>query len=125
MPNRTFFFRFFFFNRRLAPSIVTGISLVRVSYDVALIADTGISKEKHHALHAQYVHITNESDSFDHPHATMFVPVFRELNNAKESDIVAVLVAVLPCDRFLADLAPDDADGIHGKNEIPLHLSLF
>lgn len=79
------------------------------------MGDTAVSKEDHRAFHAQYVQLTNETDTFLNPHTTMFVPVFRELTNPRESDIVALIIAVLPFDRFLADLAPDDAEGIHGE----------
>ena len=93
----------------------TDATIIVVDPRVSLLADTGLSREDHHAFHAQYVHMTNESNAFEHPHALMFVPIFRELNNPRESDIVALMIAVLPFDRFLADLAPDDADGIHGE----------
>lgn len=59
--------------------------------------------------------MTDEMDAFDLPHTALAHPIFRELNNATQSDVVALLLAVLPVDRFLADLSPDDADGIYGK----------
>ena len=93
----------------------TDATFSRVDPQFALLADTGVSRKEHQDFHSHYVHLTNESNTFAHPHAAIVVPVFRELNNAIESDIVASIGGVLPFDHFLADLAPDDADGIHGK----------
>ena len=96
------------------------VILGKVDKQVSIIADTGISRKDHHNFHAQYVNIDDASDAFDNPHTTLFAPIFRELSNASESDIVALIIAILPFDRFLADLSPENADGIYGKDHYRL-----
>lgn len=88
------------------------MTYIVVDKQVNLMANTGVSREDHRNFHAQFVDLAEDDDTFDHPHTTVFVPVFKELNNAKESDIVALLFAILPFDIYLGDLLPDDVKGL-------------
>jgi hypothetical protein len=102
------------------------------------LIDYTISQEDHDALHSaasQLVHdaaatTAEEDDSAssgsdesvkpievsgfanDHPNTAFVYPVFRELNT-DSSDIVAMVVNVLPWDNYLKNALPDGVDGIY------------
>ena len=80
---------------------------------VSLLADTGLSRKEHEAFHEQFVEFEQDVGAFDHPHATLAVPLFRELNHAKTSGLAGFIMAVLPFDIFVGALLPDGVDGIH------------
>jgi len=83
----------------------------KIDDQVDLLANTGLLKE-HLAYHGQFVEVDENTDAYKHPHSTVAVPIWKELNNAKESDMVGVLLAVLPFDIYLGDLLPEDVRGI-------------
>ena len=80
---------------------------------VALLADTGLNRNEHKKFHEEYVIIEEGVDPFDHPHITLGVPVFNELNNAKKSGMAGFIMAILPFDIFVGALLPDGVNGIY------------
>lgn len=48
-------------------------------------------------------------DASSHPHAVALTPVFRSLFGRQTEDIVAVLFAIIPFDKYLSKLLPDGA----------------
>ena len=81
--------------------------------DVRWLSGTGTSLEDHEAYHSQFVNIAENRSSFEHPHATFSTPVFRDLNNAEESDVAAYLVSVIAFDRYVGNLLPGGVSGIY------------
>jgi hypothetical protein len=50
---------------------------------------------------------------YDHPHSVLIQPVFRELGDVNDlSEIVGLIQAVVPWDRYLTNLLPEGVDGI-------------
>ena len=77
------------------------------------LASRSIKFEDHEAFHktlVEYEHEEGES-AFDHPHPAVMLPVFEKLNDPS-SRLVGVFAVVLPWDKFLTDLLPDNVDGI-------------
>ena len=77
------------------------------------LANRAIKYEDHEAYHLSLVDYVNEDEktAFLHPHFSVMVPVFEELNNPK-SRLVGTFAAVFPWDRFFVDLLPEGVDGI-------------
>lgn len=89
------------------------VTYQRYDKKVSLLADTGLSRSAHKKFLENYVVFEEGVGPFDHPHATVTVPLFRELNNAKESEMAGFIMAILPFDIFVGDLLPDGVDGIY------------
>jgi hypothetical protein len=73
-----------------------------------------LKQADHAAYHAQFLVSSDvESSAFKRPHAFFFQPVFREpFNDA--SEIVGTVNAMLPWDRYFANLLPEGIKGITG-----------
>jgi len=65
----------------------------------------------HEAFHQSFVQDTGNSSSFEHPHSVLLQPIFSELH-AEDTEIVGVLLAVIPWDRYMVDLLPHGVNGI-------------
>ena len=80
---------------------------------VSNLANRAIKLEDHEAYHASLVdYVQNpNSTAFMHPHSSVMVPVFEELNDPT-SRLVGTFAVVIPWDRYLVNLLPDGVDGI-------------
>jgi hypothetical protein len=68
------------------------------------------SKEDHIAFHAPFS--TSEIEfANDRPHAFFFQPIFREIYDVT-SDVVGTINALIPWDRYFANLLPEGVNGI-------------
>jgi hypothetical protein len=86
------------------------------SIDMTALAQMSIKREDHERYHASLVdYKSNETTStFQHPHCPYLYPVYEEPGN-KDSKIVALLIALLPFDRYLVNLLPE---GVHGIDSV-------
>jgi hypothetical protein len=75
------------------------------------LGESVLNQADHAAFHAQFVTSDKESSAFERPHAFFFQPVFREAYN-DSSEIVGTVNALLPIDRYFANLLPDGVKGI-------------
>ena len=75
------------------------------------LGESVLNQADHSAFHAQFVISDKESSAFERPHAFFFQPVFREVYN-DTSEIVGTVNALVPFDRYFADLLPDGVKGI-------------
>jgi hypothetical protein len=68
--------------------------------------------EDHEAFHDQFK-VTSETakSSYDRPHSFFYQPIFREIYN-DTSEVVGYILAVVPWDRYFANLLPDGVKGI-------------
>jgi hypothetical protein len=79
------------------------------------LIDYAISQEQHDTLHSESSQLVQQEEAArgdsntteavsgfanDHPHTALMYPVYRELNN-RDSDIVAMVVNILPWDNYL------------------------
>lgn len=84
-----------------------------------VLLDYTISEEAHDELHAA-TQVDKNSTGFanNHPHTSLFYPIFRDKNasHASGSDvnspIVAMIINILPWDSYLKRLLPDSVNGI-------------
>jgi hypothetical protein len=83
------------------------------AYDTrAGLGDATLNEVDHLAFHNEFVTSEKEeSSAFERPHTFFFQPVFREAYN-HTSEIVGTLDALVPVDRYFANLLPDGVDGI-------------
>jgi hypothetical protein len=81
------------------------------------LGDSTLKPSDHAAYHAQFLVSSDvELSPFDRPHAFFFEPVHREpFNDA--SEIVGLISALLPWDRYFANLLPIGVKGITGVLE--------
>jgi hypothetical protein len=94
------------------------------------LIDYTISQEAHDALHTtlieQHHHEHNNSNSNNnndtvpatgfanaHPHTPLIYPVFRDLGGGDDTDVVAMVVNILPWDNFFKGALPPGVNGIH------------
>jgi hypothetical protein len=85
--------------------------------DLSSLAGVGIKLEDHEAYHAQfedaaYSDATGNLSAYAHPHSTFNEPVFSKLHD-RTSEIVGLIMGVLPWDRYLVNLLPVGVEGIH------------
>jgi hypothetical protein len=79
------------------------------------LGESTLKPSDHAAYHAQFLDSSDvgENNAFKRPHAFFFQPVFREpFNDA--SEIVGTVNAMLPWDRYFANLLPEGIKGITG-----------
>jgi hypothetical protein len=86
--------------------------------DFSLLTDQAVSKQRHNAFHNQLVNwdVVQETDADENnslvadafllPHCIYIAPVFDQLNNRWENDVVGYLLAVVPWDRYMINLLP-------------------
>jgi hypothetical protein len=77
------------------------------------LGESVLNQADHRAFHAQFVTSNGESSAFERPHAFFYQPVFRQAYNAS-SDIVGTVNALVPIDRYFANLLPEGVKGITG-----------
>jgi hypothetical protein len=75
------------------------------------LGDAVLNEADHLAFHAQFTDSDEVSFAFERPHAFFFQPVFREVYN-RTSEIVGTVNALVPIDRYFANLLPDGVEGI-------------
>jgi hypothetical protein len=75
------------------------------------LGESVLNQADHAAFHAQFATSDKESSAFERPHAFFFQPVFREAYN-DTSEIVGTVNALVPIDRYFANLLPDGVKGI-------------
>jgi hypothetical protein len=69
-------------------------------------------EEDHEAFHAQFMVTSETAESAYHrPHSFFFQPIFREIFN-DTSEVVGYILAVVPWDRYFANLLPEGVKGI-------------
>jgi hypothetical protein len=80
--------------------------------DVYRLAGILSKVEDHEAFHDQFM-VTSETaeSAYDRPHSFFFQPVFREIYN-DTSEVVGNIMAVVPWDRYFANLLPNGVRGI-------------
>lgn len=92
------------------------------------LIDYTIAQEHHDALHSESSQLVQEEQerssggsnstenvsgfANEHPHTAMMYPVYRELNN-RDSDIVAMVVNILPWDNYLKNALPPGVNGVY------------
>ena len=81
--------------------------------DIRRLAGESISNENHRNYHSQFVNVQTDSYAFDHPHASILVPIKRNFATQGVSDAVAMLLAIVPFDRFAENLLPPGAPSIY------------
>lgn len=77
------------------------------------LSGVSITEADHERFHAKYVETGAGKDAFDHPHATMVVPIFDKFTREDDADIVGIIAAVVAFDRYLGNLLPDGISGIY------------
>jgi hypothetical protein len=77
------------------------------------LGESVLKQADHTAFHDQFVSSDVEASAFERPHAFLFQPVFREAFN-DTSDIVGTVNALVPWDRYFANLLPEGVKGITG-----------
>jgi hypothetical protein len=75
------------------------------------LGESVLNQADHLAFHEQFVTSDKESSAFERPHAFFFQPVFRQAYN-DTSEIVGTVNALVPIDRYFANLLPDGVKGI-------------
>jgi hypothetical protein len=72
--------------------------------------------EDHEAYHGRFGDWEGEahasSNTYTHPHGIIMEPVFSKLHDPS-SDMVGIIIGILPWDRYLVDLLPEGVKGIH------------
>jgi hypothetical protein len=78
------------------------------------LSGTAVSPQMHDSFHNNFVDSYDPTvPTYDHPHSFLVQPVFRQLGDVHDSsDIVGAINAVVPWDRYLANLLPDGVNGI-------------
>jgi hypothetical protein len=77
------------------------------------LGESVLNQADHRAFHAQFVTSNVESSAFERPHAFFYQPVFRQAYN-DSSKIVGTVNALVPIDRYFANLLPEGVKGITG-----------
>lgn len=82
--------------------------------DFGRLAGTAIDPVEHDAFHDSFVDAADPKlDKYLHPHSVLIQPVFRNLGSINEtSEIIGLIQAVVPWDRYLTNLLPEGVDGI-------------
>jgi hypothetical protein len=100
------------------PLIVSAVAearrpLLGESIDMTALAQTSVTLEDHERYHASLVNYRSNGtkSTFQHPHCAYMAPVFENPANSS-AKIVAMLVALLPFDRYLINLLPRGVRGI-------------
>jgi hypothetical protein len=68
-------------------------------------------EEVHEALHDTFMVSSDTKTAYERPHGYFFQPLFREIYN-DTSDVVGDIIAVIPWDRYFANLVPEGVNGI-------------
>jgi hypothetical protein len=74
---------------------------------------TGLAskEEDHETFHAQFLVSSDTESAYNRPHGYFFQPIFREIYN-NTSEIVGTVTAMVPWDRYFANLLPEGVKGI-------------
>jgi hypothetical protein len=81
--------------------------------DMSALAKLSVKQEDHERYHSSLVKYKSNgtTSTFQHPHCPFMFPVF-QVPRDSNSRIVAVLIALLPFDRYLVNLLPQGVRGI-------------
>jgi hypothetical protein len=70
-----------------------------------------IKEKDHEAYHAQFLVSSDTESAYHRPHVSFFQPIFRQIYN-DTSEVVGDIIALVPWDRYFANLLPDGVKGI-------------
>jgi hypothetical protein len=80
------------------------------------LSGSAVNPQEHSDFHDGFVDSQSDDPSlfrYDHPHSVLIQPIFRELGDVNDSsEVVGLLQAVVPWDRYLTNLLPEGVDGI-------------
>lgn len=82
-----------------------------VNPTLSQLAGLAVSPKDHEAFHNQYVTSQVAGNAFQHPHSFHLQPVFEGIND-DGSTLVGFLSAVIPWDRYVANLLPEGVNDI-------------
>jgi hypothetical protein len=68
-------------------------------------------EEVHEALHDTFMVSSDTESAYERPHASFFQPLFRQIYN-DTSEVVGDIIAIIPWDRYFANLIPEGVNGI-------------
>jgi hypothetical protein len=86
---------------------VLGITTFSDQFQLSGLAS---KEEDHEALHDKFMVSSDTESAYDRPHGYFFQPLFREIYD-NTSEVVGELIAIIPWDRYFANLVPE---GVHG-----------
>lgn len=97
--------------RRMVPLLEQTREGLMTEVDPTLgrLSGLAITPEDHDAFHRQYVENVYGLSYFDHPHSIFLQPIFGTLQRDR---VVGFLSALIPWDRFMAGLLPENVNGI-------------
>jgi hypothetical protein len=75
------------------------------------LSGTAISDTDHERFHLEYIEGIDELSLYDHPHSVFVQPVYEKLNEP-DAELVGMICATVPWDRYLANLLPIGVNGI-------------
>jgi class 3 adenylate cyclase len=78
---------------------------------LSLLAGFVVKPDDHERYHAKFVESVTGESSFDHPHSVLLQPVYARLND-DGAPMVGFIEAIVPWDRYLANLLPAGVKGI-------------
>jgi hypothetical protein len=112
----------------LSAVMATRRPLLSLVFDITSLSRLNVKFEDHELYHASLVkYLSNATSSaFQHPHAPYLHPVYVN-DHDQNSDLAAILVAILPFDRYLINLLPQGVVGIdmilrNGEQNFTYHL---
>jgi hypothetical protein len=80
------------------------------------LSGTAVNPQEHIDFHDGFVDSASDDPllaRYDHPHSILIQPIFRELGDVNDSsEVVGLIQAVVPWDRYLTNLLPEGVDGI-------------
>jgi hypothetical protein len=79
--------------------------------DVYGLSGIASKDEDHEHFHAQFMVSSDTKSAYERPHGFFFQPIFREIYNVT-SEVVGSVIAVVPWDRYFANLLPEGVKGI-------------
>jgi hypothetical protein len=114
----------------LSAIMATGQPLLTQVVDMTSLSKLNIKFQDHERYHAHLVKYTSNltTSTFQHPHAAYVHPVYANVNSEHHMPrLVALLVAILPFDRYLINLLPHGVAGLdailkNGEQTFTYHL---
>lgn len=80
------------------------------------LSGSAVNPQEHSGFHDGFVDSPSNDPlqaRYDNPHSVLIQPIFRELGDVNNSsEVVGLLQAVVPWDRYLTNLLPKGVDGI-------------
>jgi hypothetical protein len=97
-------------------SLLDGVLSEILPLDV--LSGTALGPEEHTEFHEQFVDrvdaaMNSQREYYDHPHSLYVHPVYEHLGAITRGNLVGMITAVVPWDRFLANKLPPGVNGIY------------